>query len=139
MTVPDITLKSAKEQANVKIHRASDFLTREQMDEIHESNAKGRKKAGFDAIDAYIAEIIARFGYDTYIAWKAGEINQEQMIKYIEAERAREVGSSLALKSIIISSVAGANQPTKSGHTPKSLKTAINILKKEQNLAKGAK
>lgn len=139
MTTPDITLKKAKETANVRTHRASDFLTDEQMQEVHESNAKGRKKAGFDAIDAYIAEIIARFGYDTYIAWKAGEIDQGQMIKYIEAERAREVGSSLALKSIIISSVAGANQPTKSGHTPKSLKTAINILKKEQNLAKGAK
>lgn len=139
MTTPDITLKKAKETANVRTHRASDFLTDEQMQEVHESNAKGKAQPKYDIIDAYIAEIIARFGYDTYVAWKAGDIEQEQMVKYIEAERSREIADSLSLKSILIASVAGANQPTKSGHMPKSLKNAINILKKEQSFVKGAK
>lgn len=139
MTAPDITLEKAKSTIGVKNHRASDFLTQEQMDDVHKSNAKGKKQASFDFIDAYIAEILARFGYQTYLAWKAGEIEEEQMIKYIEAERVRDVRNKLALESIIVASTAGANQPTKGGHAPKSLKTAINILKKEQQLAEGGR
>lgn len=139
MTAPDITLKQAKESAGVKTHRASDFLTQEQMDDVHKSNAQGKKKLGFDEVDAYIAEILARFGYDTYMAWKAGDIDEEVMLRYIEAERTREIRSKLALESLIVASVAGANHPNKDGHAPKSLKTAINILKKEQQLAGGVK
>lgn len=139
MTAPDITLEKAKSTIGVKNHRASDFLTQEQMDDVHKSNAKGKKQASFDFIDAYIAEILARFGYQTYLAWKAGDIAEEQMVKYIEAERARDVRNRLSLESIMLASMAGANQPTKSGHAPKSLKTAINILKKEQQLAEGGK
>lgn len=139
MTAPELTLKNVKETAQVKTFRASDFLTDEQIDEVHESNAKGKKSAGFNEIDAYIAEIIARFGYETYVAWKFGEIGEEQMAKYIEAERAREIRSRLMIENVIVASVAGANNPTKGGHMPKSLKSAIKMLKKEQELAKGAK
>ena len=139
MTAPDLTLEKAKQTIGVREHRVSDFLTQEQVDEVRETNAKGKKQQGFDAVDAYIAEIIARFGYQTYIAWKSGDIGEEQMLKYLMAERSREVASSLPLKSLILAVGAGANQPTKSGHAPKSLKTAIDILKKEQNRAKGGK
>ena len=59
------------------------------------------------------------------------------MIRYVEAERAREISKNLALETIIIASIAGSNHPTKNGHPPKSLKTAINVLKKEQEKAKG--
>lgn len=138
MTVPEITLKQAKEAAAVKTFRASDFLTKEELDEVHESNAKGKKNTGFDVIDAYIAEIIARFGYDTYVAWKFGEIDEKHMAKYIQAERAREARNRLMIENIIVASVAGANNATKSGHPPKSLKAAIKMLKNEQKLAKGA-
>lgn len=139
MTAPELTLKNVKETAQVKTFRASDFLTDEQIDEVHESNAKGKKTTGFNEIDAYIAEILARFGYETYVAWKFGEIGEEQMVKYIEAERAREVKNRLMIENVIVASVAGANNPTKGGHMPKSLKTAFNMLKKEHEIAKGNK
>lgn len=139
MTVPELTLNKIKQEVKVRNFRASDFLTDEQLDEVHESNIKGKKSSNFNAIDAYIAEIIARFGYDTYVAWKFGEISEINMAKYIEAERAREARSRLMIENVIVASVAGANNPTKGGHLPKSLKSAIKMLKNEEKLAKGAK
>lgn len=137
MTAPDITLAQAKATIGVKNHRASDFLTQDEMEEVHKSNAKGKKRSTFDEVDAYIAEIIARFGYDAYVAWKAGDISEKDMANYILAERSREIKNNLAIESIIVASTAGANNPTKSGHLPKSLKTAITILKQQQQLAGG--
>lgn len=137
MTKPELTLKKAKETAVKREFRASDFLTQEQLDEVHESNAKGKRTSRFDVIDAYIAEILGRFGYGTYEAWKNGEIDEEQMVKYIEAERAREAQDRLALENIIVASVAGANNPTKNGQLPKSLRAAVKMLKSEENKAKG--
>lgn len=139
MRMPELTLDKVRETAKVKTFRASDFLTDEQLDEVHESNLRGKKNKSFDYIDAFIAEILARFGYEAYVAWKFGEIDMEHMVKYIEAERAREAQNRLKLENIIVASVAGANQPTKSGHAPKSLKTAIKMLKNEEKLAKGGK
>lgn len=139
MTAPELKLNNIKEDVKVRNFRASDFLTDEQMEEVHESNIKGKKSSGFDAVDAYIAEIIARFGYDTYVAWKFGEIGELQMAKYIEAERAREARGRLMIENVIVASVAGANHPTKGGHMPKSLKAAIKMIKSEEKLAKGAK
>lgn len=137
MTEPELTLNKVKETAIKREFRASDFLTQEQMEEVHESNAKGKKTAGFDEIDAYVAEIIARFGYDTYRAWKCGDISEEDMARFVRAERVRDARQRLPLENIIIASVAGANNPTKGGHAPKSLKTAIKMLKSEEKLAKG--
>lgn len=139
MTAPELTLNKVKQNAKVRNFRASDFLTEKELDEVHESNLKGKKTKGFDVIDAYIAEIIARFGYDTYVAWKFGEIGEEQMEKYIKAERARDVQNRLMIENIIVASMAGANNPTKSGHMPKSLKAAIKMIKSEEKLAKGTK
>lgn len=139
MTAPELTLNKVKQNAKVRNFRASDFLTEKELDEVHESNLKGKKTKGFDAIDAYIAEIIARFGYDTYVAWKFGEIGEEQMTRYIKAERARDVQNRLMIENIIVASMAGANNPTKGGHMPKSLKAAIKMIKSEEKLAKGTK
>lgn len=139
MTAPDLTLKEVRETANVKVSRASDFLTNEQMEEVHASNIKGKKTSAYNEVDAYIAEIIARFGYDSYVAWKFGEISEINMAKYIEAERAREARNRLRLENIIVASVAGANRHTKSGHAPKTLKTAIKMLKSEEKIAKGGR
>ena len=139
MTAPELTLNKVKQNAKVRNFRASDFLTEKELDEVHESNLKGKKTKGFDVVDAYIAEIIARFGYDTYVAWKFGEIGEEQMTKYIKAERARDVQNRLMIENIIVASMAGANNPTKGGHMPKSLKAAIKMIKSEEKLAKGTK
>lgn len=138
MTVPELTLNKVKKE-KVRNFRASDFLTQEQIDEVKESNLRGKKTTSFDEVDSYIAEIIARFGYDTYIAWKFGEIDEKSMMKYIEAERVREARNRLRLEHIIVASVSGANRPNKTGHMPKSLKMAIKMLKSEEKLAKGGK
>lgn len=137
MTAPELTLENVRKTAKVKTFRASDFLTQEEQAEVQMSNIRGKKLPKFDRIDAYIAEMIARFGYDTYIAWKAGDISEETMVRLIEAERAREARNRLVIESVIIASMAGANHPTKSGGQPKSLKNAIKILKSEQKLAGG--
>ena len=137
MTAPDLTLNKAIETAKVKVSRVSDFLTDEEIDKIHEANLKGKKRASFDEVDSYIAEILARFGYETYLAWKLGEIDELDMVHYIQAERAREAQNRLRLESIIVAGVAGANQRTRTGHAPKGLKMAIKMLKSEEKLAKG--
>lgn len=139
MTKPDLKLEKVKETAKIKVSRASDFLTDEQIEELHESNIKGKKTQSYNEVDAYIAEIIARFGYDAYVAWKFGEISESNMAKYVQAERVRETRNRLKLENIIVASVAGANKTTKSGHAPKSLKTAIKMLKSEEKLAGGGK
>lgn len=133
--MPDLTLKNVK--AKVRESRASDFLTKEQIEEVKNANLKGKKSSKFNQIDAYIAEIIARFGYDTYNAWKNGEIDEVLMAKYILAERAREAQNRYILESVIIGAVAGANNRDKHGHAPKSLKTAVQILKSEKKIAEG--
>ena len=137
MTVPELTLENVRKTAKVKTFRASDFLTQEEQKEVQISNLKGKSLPKYDRVDAYIAEIIARFGYDTYMAWKAGDIAEETMVRLIEAERAREAKGRFVLESIIVASVAGANNPTKGGGAPKSLKKAIKMLKSEQKLAGG--
>lgn len=136
--MPDLTLQNVtKKITQVREAKASDFLTDDEIAEIHESNIKGKKSLGFDEIDAYVAEIIARFGYDTYVAWKNGDISEERMVKLVQAERVRDVKNRLALESIIVGSMAGANNPMKGGHAPKSLKAAFNILKSERKFAEG--
>lgn len=132
-----ISLEKAKELAGKKRNfRASDFLTEDEQKEVRKNNAKG-KEALFNPIDAYVAEILARFGYDAYMAWKAGDISNDKMQRFILAERARDSQRLFPLENIIIASVAGANNPTRGGHTPKSLQMAIKILKQEQERANG--
>lgn len=138
MTTPELTLDKAKDLARKREYRVSDFLTAEEIQEVRHNNAKGAPRPKFDEIDAYIAEIIARFGYDSYLAWKAGDISEELMVRMILAERARDVRERLALETIIVSSIAGANNPAKGGKMPKSLRTALKILKLEENKAKGS-
>lgn len=137
MTAPEISLDNAKKIASTKRNfRASDFLTKDEQEEVRKNNAKGKKEL-FNVIDAYAAEILARFGYDAYMAWKAGDISNDKMQRFILAERARDAQFLFPLENIIIASMAGANNPTRGGHTPKSLQMAIKILKQEQERANG--
>lgn len=133
-----ITLQEVQKKAKVKNFRASDFLSDEQMTEIRENNLRGSvRKQRFDEVDAFIAEVIARFGFETYQAWKAGDIEQEQMVRYIEAERSRTIREQLGIESVLVAAIAGANNATKNGHAPKSLKDAIKALKEQEKRAKG--
>lgn len=138
MTTPKLTLQDVtKNITKVREHKASDFLTDEQIAQVRASNLKGKKNSSFDIVDAYVAEIIARFGYDTYLAWKKGDISEERMAKYVMAERVREVKNRLSIENIIVGAVAGANHPNKSGHAPKTLKATIEFLKNERKFVEG--
>lgn len=133
MTAPELTLKNIQETPKVREVRVSDFLTTEQKESVIQkrATAKSRLVRKYDAVDAYVAEIIARFGYDVYKAWKIGEIDEDKMMRMVYAERAREKRLLIPIETLIVAANAGANNPTKNKSTPKSLKMAIKELNKE--------
>lgn len=138
MTTRD-SLKSIREKTlpQTEVHyRASDFLSEEEQQQLHEANQKHKEKA-FDEVDAFCAEVLARFGFDTYKAWLSGFIEHEKMLRFIAAERAREDGLMLPLMGTILLANAGANNPGKNGHAPKSLRSAQELIKQQQTKAKG--
>lgn len=141
MTTPELTLNEVKksEKITTRVVRVSDFLSNDKKIELKmaQEARSAKKRRGFDDIDAYSAEILGRFGYDAWQAWQNGQIKGDKMAKMVLAERARAKRELLGLESLILSAVAGANNPTKGGHAPKSLKNAIKILRSEQNQAKG--
>lgn len=142
MTTHDLTLQKVRESARVVEHRVSDFLSNDQKREIalaREKKALEGGKRGFDEIDAYSAEILARFGHEAWQAWQDGQIKARKMARMVLAERARAKRELIGLEALIMTVGAGANNPTKSGHAPKSLKNAAKIFKSEQKQAKGIK
>lgn len=141
MTAPELTLKKVKESEKIttKVVRVSDFLSNEKKIELRmaQEARSAEKNRKFDEVDAYSAEILARFGYEAWQAWLCGQIKGEKMAKMVLAERARVKRELLGVETMILAVGAGANNPTKAGHPPKSLKNAIKILKSEQKQAKG--
>lgn len=142
MRKDELTLANIKKSPKLaqpeKAVRLSDLLSKE---EIADSKArKAKRKASepmFDAVDSYVAEIIARFGYEVYEKWNREEISTVTINKWLEAERAREKRAVYSLEALIVSAVSGANNPAKGNKTPKTLKLAYKILKEEQKLAEG--
>ena len=119
--------------------RPSDFLTNSEMDELAEANAnRGKINKPYDDIDAFEAEILARFGWEAFQAYQSGEFPLRQVLRYIAAERARDASERYSLECVIVSANAGANNPNKHGKAPKSLKKAIDIVRDEYKRAKGA-
>lgn len=141
MTAPELTLKQVKksEKVTTRTVRVSDFLSNEKRIELRmaQEARSAEKRRGFDEIDAYSAEILGRFGYQAWLAWQTGQIKGEKMAKMVLAERARAKRELLGVETMILAVGAGANNPTKAGHAPKSLRNAIKILKDEQKQAKG--
>lgn len=141
MTAPDLTLNEVKKTAETKdvVYRVQDFLSTKEIAKLRAVQAErsAMKRRGFDAVDAISAEILARFGWNAWQAWQNGQIPVKKMNKMLLAERARQRREIVGLESLIVASVAGANNPTKGGHAPRSLKKAIQILKSEEKLAKG--
>lgn len=137
----ELTLEKVKQSPKIgEEHvRASDFLTKDEIDELHKVNARGRKIVRpYDEVDAFSAEVLARFGWHAYKAWKDGEISTDKMFRFIASERARTTAENLPVQMTIVGAMAGANHPTKSKSAPKSLKNAIKFIKEQQKLAKGA-
>lgn len=141
MTAPELTLNQVKksEKVTTRTVRVSDFLSNEKRIELRmaQEARSAEKRRGFDEIDAYSAEILGRFGYHAWLAWQTGQIKGEKMAKMVLAERARAKRELLGVETMILAVGAGANNPTKAGHAPKSLRNAIKILKDEQKQAKG--
>lgn len=140
MRESELTLKKVQtlpKVAPVREYRTSDFLTTEQLSELHKNNAKAsRKQKKFGAVDAYVAEIMARFGYEAYQAWNLGIIPDSKMRRLVEAERAREKQYILGLEGIIIMANA-ASARGKKGQVPKPLRAANKIYRNEEKIAKG--
>lgn len=121
-----------------KVFQASDFLTKEEQLKLKRANFEGKKKQRrYNDIDAYIAEMIGRFGYEFYKDWKSGLIKTDQVNKYIAAERARDKSNVLALEAIVISMVGACIKREKKQPKPRGPKIAQNIFKHEEKIAKG--
>lgn len=132
------TLKNSQKLAEQHF-RPSDFLTKTQQDELREANARGKAiTRPFDEIDAFAAELLARFGWETYQAWQRGAFSHEKALRFIAAERARNAAEQYSLETVIYSTAAGANNPAKHGKAPKTLKKAGEILNEHYKKAKGA-
>ena len=122
------TLKSIKSSPKLaeQHFRPSDFLTKQQQDELREANARGRTiMRPYDEVDAFAAEILARFGWQAYKAWQMGEFS-------------RDAGRSFEIEQVIYAATLGANNPTKGGKLPKSAKKTAEILNEHLKKAKGA-
>lgn len=140
MRKSDLKLKNVVDKAKSGgVYQISDFMTSDEKKQIRQSNFIGKKsRKMFDEIDAYAAEIIARFGYDAYRAWNAGEIPATRMSRLISAERARERASQLNFEAMMLAAISScAKRAKKGGPIPKGLKLAQKIFKEETKLAKG--
>lgn len=111
--------------------RASDFLSDEERQELNKVNEKSHKKQKpYDSVDAFEAELLARFGWEAFQAWLRGDFEMSMAARFIAAERAREKRNLEPLAAMILSANAGANNGDKNGHAPKSLRSAHQILEK---------
>lgn len=142
MTKPQLTLNDIKTKATAsggqKSFGVSDFLSKDELRELRRANYAGKApKRLFNGVDAYIAEIIARFGYDAYKDWQEGILPDQKMRKMIYAERARERSNLLGIEAIIISMVGACVRRQKGQPAPKGPKTAIKIFKREAKDARG--
>lgn len=146
---PDLTLnrilaasdKISPRKATERVFRVSDFVSREEQAEIRLKNRKKKAASSitFDAIDSMIAEMIARFGYDFYLAWKDpanSDITTEKVVKLIEAERIRDHEQNFVLCNVIALALAGCQQPRKTKTAPKGMRSVQKILKNEEKILK---
>lgn len=134
-----LTLSSVRKKLHSKEHvtRISDFLTEDEKKTLREVNSKGApSKRLFDDVDAFCAEMVARFGYEVYEKWNSGLISDEKISRWLMAERARERGRLTNLEGIIIATVGSLPSSKKGG---KLRRIAIKIFKKENELASGKK
>lgn len=111
--------------------RLSDFLSDQEKEELQASNLRGKaEQKPYDDVDAFEAEMLARFGFKAYKAWLNGEFDEAQMARMIAAERDREKQLLAPILAMVLTANAGANNGDKNGHAPKSLRIAQDILSK---------
>lgn len=140
MTAPELTLNKIRQSSKLmgKTFRVSDFRTNEEKEKhIKQKASRKPKRKKFNEVDAYIAEMIARFGYDTYKAWNRGEIGEKKMKAMIYAERAREKQYIIPLETIVAQLVKDCIRRNKKEKKPTGPKEAAKILKAEIKIAMG--
>lgn len=137
----NLTLNDVRKSDKIRGERrfsASDFISTEGQKKIEAARRQSHeKKRKFDEVDAYTAEIVARFGYEVYKDWNRGVIPDTKMAKWILAERAREKAQLLSIEGIIIAMVSPTIQRQKGKPAPQSPKVAMNILKQDSKIARG--
>lgn len=128
-------VKKSQKAAPVHVSRLSDFVSSDKVEELHANNVKGMAKAKkFDAVDSYVAEIIARFGYEAYKDWKVGIIPDYRMRRLIWAERAREAAYLNNIEAVItLTGIAGAT----SKKSKEPINRAIQQIKNNEKVMKG--
>lgn len=134
----ELTLNKVKESEKttpVHVSRLSDFVSSEETEELRAKNAQGSKrKKKFNAVDSYVAEIIARFGYEAYKDWNMGIIPNDKMERLIWAERGRERALLNNLEAIItLNGMAGAT----SKKSKQPIDKAIQQIKENEKIVKG--
>lgn len=134
-TLNDIR-KSPKFQ---KVVRLSDLVTNEEKTKLRALNAKTskKKKRPYDDIDAFVAEVIARFGYDVYQKWNNGEIETKTLQKWVLAERARDRAQFIPLEGVIAHMVGACIRRNEKERAPKGPKEAQKIISLEIKTARG--
>lgn len=138
-TKPELTLNDIRKSPKVKVFQASELLTKEQKAERERKRAEHpKRRKAFDGVDAFVAEVIARFGYDTYLAWKRDEIDDAKMDRLLLAERARERLAWLPIE-VLLQNLIHSGVPVFMMKKPSSKggKQVQRILKDEVKMAKG--
>ena len=128
-------IKESQKAMPVREFRLSDFVSQEKVEEVHRRNATGSSKVRlFDAVDSYVARIIAYFGYEAYLDWREGNIPDYRMRRLVEAYRASQLELLTNLEAIVLASgIAGAMSKKAKG----PLGDAHKIIKNNENYAKG--
>lgn len=139
---PELSLdnvkRSLEQKSAPKTFRVSDFLSSEQVKELHKATSHSvKKKRLFDDIDALGAEICARFGYDAYLAWNRGDFDTDQMFRWLRAERARDDAKLLDLENIIICMVGSCIKIHKGEKKPQGPDKARKVWNSQLKRAKG--
>ena len=121
-----------------RIFSASDFMSQDDRLRIEQARQKTHEnKRKFDDVDAYTAEIVARFGYEAYKDWNAGIIPDAKTAKWILAERARDKSKLLSMEGIIIAMIAPTIRRQKDKPPPQSPKLAMKIFREDSKVARG--
>lgn len=137
LTLNNIKRTSPKLNPERRI-RIADVTTPEERALMRKRRAENSaRKRKFDDVDALMAEIITRFGWDAYKAFNAGEIEPEKMMRFLAAERAREASGKLNLYGIIMHMLGATIRRNKGEPAPKGPRVATKIFNEELKRAKG--
>lgn len=129
-------VKKSQKAAPVRVSRLSDFVSSEEVKQLHNNNFKASRETrkAFDVVDEYVARIMLYFGYEAYKDWKMGIIPDFRMRRLVEAARASELEMITNLEAVILAGgIAGAMSKKSKG----VLKQAQKIIEKNEKRMKG--